>query len=189
MSEPLRNVRSGRRREPLGLRALFDAHYPSIWRLLHRLGVRPAQVDDAAQEVFWVAARRLSDIKRGSEHAFLYGVALRVASQEVRRQAAAMPLAAVEEITPLADERPWADEQLADKQARALLDEALAALPLDLRAVLVLHELEGLEVRQIAEIEAIPVGTASSRLRRAREEFSAVAKRMRARIEARGGHR
>ena len=188
MSDPLRNVRPDRKREPEGLRALFDAHYPSIWRLLRRLGVRQAQLDDAAQEVFWVAARRLGDIKRGSEPAFLYGVALRVASQEVRRQAAAMPLASVAEIPLLVDERPPADEQLADREARALLDEALAALPLDLRMVLVLHELEGLEVRQIAEIEAIPVGTASSRLRRAREEFSTIAKRMRARLAARGGH-
>jgi RNA polymerase sigma-70 factor (ECF subfamily) len=188
VSEPLRNVRSGTKREPSGLRPLFDAHYPSIWQLLRRLGVRQAQLDDAAQEVFWVAARRLGDIKPGSEHSFLYGVALRVASQEVRRQAAAMPLSALEHGPPLADERPWADEQLADKQARLLLDEALAALPLDLRAVLVLHELEGLDVPQIAEIETIPVGTASSRLRRAREEFSAIAKRMRARLEARGGH-
>jgi RNA polymerase sigma-70 factor (ECF subfamily) len=188
VSEPLHRIRSNAKREPSGLRALFDAHYPSIWRLLRRLGVRQAQLDDATQEVFWVAARRLGDIKRGSESAFLYGVALRVASQEVRSQAAAMPMAALAEVPPLADERPPADEQLADKQARALLDEALAALPLDLRMVLVLHELEGLEVRQIAAIEAIPVGTASSRLRRAREEFSAVAKRMRARLEARGGH-
>lgn len=181
----MRDLRSTAPRDPLGLRALFDAHYPSIWRLLRRLGVRSAHLDDAAQEVFWVAARRLRDIKRGSESAFLYGVALRVASQEVRRQAAAMPLA---EVPFLVDERPLADEQLAEQEARALLDEALAALPLDLRAVLVLHELEGLEVRQIAAIEAIPVGTASSRLRRAREEFSAIAKRMRARMEARGGH-
>jgi len=77
---------------------------------------------------------------------------------------------------------------LAERQARALLDDALDALPQDLRAVLVLHELEGLELRQIAEIEAIPVGTASSRLRRAREEFSLIAKRMRARLQARGGN-
>jgi len=60
-----------------------------------------------------------------------------------------------------------------------MLDEVLNRLPVDLRTVFVLHELEGLEVREIAEIEGIPVGTASSRLRRAREEFSAVARRVR----------
>jgi RNA polymerase sigma-70 factor (ECF subfamily) len=170
------------------LRALFEAHYPSIWRLLRRLGVRPAQIDDAAQEVFWVAARRLTDIEPGREHSFLYGVALRVASNEVRRQSAAMPVASLDEIPSLSDQRPSAEEQLVEWQARALLDDALNRLPLDLRAVLVLHEIEGLEVRQIAEIEAIPVGTASSRLRRAREEFSAIAKRIRARLQAPGGN-
>jgi RNA polymerase sigma-70 factor (ECF subfamily) len=50
--------------------------------------------------------------------------------------------------------------------------------------VLVLFELEGLDVRAIAEIEAIPVGTVGSRLRRAREEFSAAAKRLRAALQA-----
>ncbi len=169
------------------LRALFEAHWPSIWRLLRRLGVRPAQIDDAAQEVFWIAARRLPDIKPGSERSFLYGVALRVAAQEARRQLSSLPHVTLEEVPRLADQRPSADEQLADEQARALLDDALDGLPQDLRAVLVLHEIEGLEVRQIAEIEAIPLGTASSRLRRAREEFAAIARRMRARLRARGG--
>ena len=60
---------------------------------------------------------------------------------------------------------------------------------MDLRTVFVLHELEGLEVRQIAEIEEIPVGTASSRLRRARETFSAIAKRVRAGLISCGGRR
>ena len=60
-------------------------------------------------------------------------------------------------------------------------------MPSDLRTVFVLFELEGIEVRQIAELEAIPVGTASSRLRRAREEFSAISKRVRAGLMSRGG--
>jgi RNA polymerase sigma-70 factor (ECF subfamily) len=165
--------------EAMDLRALFDKHYASVWRLLRRLGVRFEQVDDATQEVFWVAARRLSDIEPGREHSFLYGVALRIAASELRRQRAAMPLAELEQIPFLADQRPSPEEQLSERQARAMLDEVLNRLPVDLRTVFVLHELEGLEVREIAEIEGIPVGTASSRLRRAREEFSAVARRVR----------
>ena len=51
----------------------------------------------------------------------------------------------------------------------------------------VLFEIEDLEIRQVAEIQEIPVGTASSRLRRAREEFSAIAKRVRAKLIAQGG--
>lgn len=166
--------------QALDLRALFNAHYGSIWRLLRRLGVRSAQLDDAAQEVFWVAARRVGDIRPGSEQSFLYGVALRVAAQEGKKQRAAEPLADAEAIPRMTDLGPSPEEQLAHRQARELLDEVLDALPPELREVFVLFELEGLEVREIAAIQQIPGGTASSRLRRAREEFSAIAKRIRA---------
>lgn len=164
------------------LRGLFRAHYASVWRLLRRFGVPLAQLDDAAQEVFWVAARRFADIEAGREKAFLYGVALRVASNEQRRAQAnaelTRPLADLELV--LTDLAPTPEESLEQRRALLLLDTALRHLPLELRTVLVLFELEGMEVSKIAEIEGIPVGTASSRLRRAREEFSAVAKRLRA---------
>jgi len=166
--------------QTLDLRALFDAHYASIWRLLRRLGVSRAQLDDAAQEVFWVAARRVRDIRPGREQSFLYGVALRVASQEAKKQRASEPLADVEAVPRMTDLGPSPEEQLAHRQARELLDEILDALPPELRSVFVLFELEGLELREIATIQQIPLGTASSRLRRAREEFSAIAKRVRA---------
>ena len=166
------------------LRALFEAHYASIFRLLKRFGVPTAQLDDAAQEVFWVAARRLADIEPLREHAFLYGVALRVASNILRRQRS-LATSHDESLLELSDEAPSPEQLLEQRQARALLDVALARLPLELRTVFVLFELEGLAVRDIAELEEIPLGTASSRLRRAREEFSAICKRMRATMAAR----
>jgi RNA polymerase sigma-70 factor (ECF subfamily) len=132
----------------MDLRSLFEMHYTSMWRLLRRLGVRPDQLDDATQEVFWGAARRLSDIEAGREHSFLYGVALRVAASEMRRQKATMPLADVEQIPLLVDQRPSPEEQLVERQAREILDDVLNRMPNDLRTVLVLCELEGLEVRQ-----------------------------------------
>jgi RNA polymerase sigma-70 factor (ECF subfamily) len=170
-SEPARDVR-----------ALFEAHYASVWRLLRRFGVPAAQLDDAAQEVFWVAARRFADIEPGREKSFLYGVALRVASNELRRaQASAEATAPLDDLEwMLSDLAPTPEESLEQRRALRLLDAALARLPLELRTVLVLFELEGLEVGKIADIEAIPLGTASSRLRRARQEFSAIAKRLRA---------
>ena len=53
------------------LETLFEAHYADVWRLLRRFGVRASELDDAAQEVFWVAARKLADIRAGRERAFL----------------------------------------------------------------------------------------------------------------------
>ncbi len=171
----------------LDLRALFEKHYASMWRLLRRLGVPQAQLDDATQEVFWVATRRLGDIEPGRESAFLYGVALRVAAGELRQLKTAMPLVEIGHAPAMVDERPSPEEQLVARQARQLLDDALNRMPSDLRTVFVLFELEGIEVRLIAELEEIPVGTASSRLRRAREEFSAITKRVRAGLTSRGG--
>jgi RNA polymerase sigma-70 factor (ECF subfamily) len=125
--------------EATDLRSLFEMHYASMWRLLRRLGVRPDQVDDATQEVFWVAARRLSDIQPGCEHSFLYGVAVRVAASELRRQKAAMPLAELEQIPLLVDQQPSPEEQIWQRQAREILDEVLSRLPIDLRTVFVLY--------------------------------------------------
>jgi len=170
------------------LPTIFRAHYASIWRLLRRLGVTPARLDDAAQEVFCVAARRLADIDARRAGSFLYGVALRVASGEARRARTAPPLADLDQLERLADEGPSPEERLDQSQARELLDWVLDRLPLELRAVFVLHELEGLEVREIAALQDIPQGTARSRLRRAREEFSAIARRARAVFAPEGRH-
>lgn len=170
------------------LRAIFEAHYASIWRLLRRFGVPAAELDDTAQEVFWVAARRFGDIVPGREHSFLYGVALRVASNVLRRERATPVAADWSALEDLADTRPSPEQALEERRARELMDLVLLRLPLELRTVFVLFELEGLAIRDIAELEEIPVGTASSRLRRAREEFSAASKRLRAAIAAgRGG--
>jgi RNA polymerase sigma-70 factor (ECF subfamily) len=166
--------------KPVDLPGLFRAHYATVWRLLRRLGVRPAQLDDAVQEVFWVAARRLDDIEPGREASFLYGVALRVASGELRRERSSPPLADLDALAGLVDGALSPEEQLEQRRARQLLEWVLDRMPAELRVVFVLFELEGLEVRDIAALHEIPLGTASSRLRRAREEFSAVAKRARA---------
>ncbi len=170
----------------LDIRTLFNAHYASIWRLLRRLGVREEQLDDASQEVFWVAARRLETIQLGSAHAFLYGVALRVAS-DVRRRRNAQPwTSGWEDVDNLITEQANPEECLEQRHARELLGFVLDRLPLELRTVFVLFEIEGMAIKEIAELEGMPQGTVSSRLRRAREEFAAVSQRMRAALAERG---
>lgn len=171
------------------LRALVDGHLDFIGRSLRRLGVPEGDVDDATQQVFLVASRRLDEIKAGSEKSFLFGVALRTAAdvRRSRRRRAAV----VEEGREGADavEESASPEQIAsERQARALLDEVLNAMPLETRTVFVLFELEELTMSEIAHTLEIPQGTVASRLRRAREEFHEQARRLRARAE-RGGQR
>ena len=75
------------------------------------------------------------------------------------------------------------------KQARALLDEVLDAMEEDLRVVFVLFELEGVPTEEIAAMLGLAKGTVASRLRRAREEFHAIARRVQARARHAGGKR
>jgi RNA polymerase sigma factor (sigma-70 family) len=113
---------------PLELRSLFERNYASVWRLLRRFGVLQGQLDDAVQGVFWVAARRLSDIQPEKERSFLYGVALRVASNEVRRRKALPAIESGVELGDLVDVGPGPQEQLEQRQARELLDAVLDRL-------------------------------------------------------------
>src|SRR5262249_19375343 len=63
-------------------------------------------------------------------------------------------------------------DDLADlRRARAMLDEILEEMPLELRVVFILSEIEQMTAANIAELESIPPGTVASRLRRAREIF------------------
>lgn len=67
------------------------------------------------------------------------------------------------------------------KRARLILDDLLAELPEELRAVFVLYEIEGITVPEIAQVLDLAPGTTASRLRRAREAFERGVERHRAR--------
>lgn len=167
--------------------ALFDAHYDAIWRTLRRLGIPDADSDDAAPRVFVVAARRIDTMEVGHEGRYLYGIAVRVASELRRRAPAHREVHDDRTLAALADDAPGPEQQLLESEARDVLDATLAGMPDDLRAVLVLVEIEGLAVADLAASLEVAVGTAASRLRRAREEFTASARRVRARLEGTKG--
>jgi RNA polymerase sigma-70 factor (ECF subfamily) len=155
---------------PHNFSVFVRAEFVWVWRLLRRIGLSPADADDATQQVFLVAARRGGDVAGGSARAFLYGTALRVAANARRslRRRREVPSAAVAE-GPAHELLP--DELLEQRRARVLLDALLAQMPPDLRRVLVLAEIEQLTVPQIADLEGVALGTAASRLRRARAVF------------------
>jgi RNA polymerase sigma-70 factor, ECF subfamily len=152
------------------LRGLVQDHFDFVWRLLRRFGVAECDADDAAQRVFWVASGKLESIHVGAERSFLYGTSRRVAWSVLRdrnRRCEIEGLAAAQ----LAENGPLPDEEVERRRRVAMLDEILAELPEDLKAVFVLCELEGLTAPEVAKLESIPVGTVASRLRRARQEL------------------
>jgi RNA polymerase sigma-70 factor (ECF subfamily) len=150
------------------LEQIFNDNYRLVWRVVRRLGLPVDAADDAAQHVFLIAAERLDDILLGSERSFVFGTALRLARTYKRKLARELPS---EEGDRAPSPLPRPDELADQKRARDILDMVLEELPEELRTIFVLFELEGLTTPEIAQLCQIPVGTAASRLRRAREKF------------------
>jgi RNA polymerase sigma-70 factor (ECF subfamily) len=150
------------------LARMIESDYRLIWRLLRRLGLPEHSVDDATQQVFLIAAERLDDIQERSERAFAFGTALRVA-QSLRRKLGREQGGA--DADQNASALPGPDELSEQRRARETLNRLLEEMPIELRAVFVLFEIEGLTSPEIAELAGVPLGTVASRLRRARESF------------------
>lgn len=161
---------------------VYRDHAPFVWRVLRRLGVAPAEVEDACQEVFLVVHRKLAGFEhRSSLRTWLYGIAVHCASdlrRRVRRSPAA-PATVVAPVEPAVD--PAQPGSVAQRQARAVLDEILDQLDHDKRAVFVLYELEELTMAEVAGAVGCPLQTAYSRLHAARAAVEAAVKRRRAR--------
>lgn len=151
------------------LRGWVDAYLDFVARVLRNAGTPAAEVDDAVQRVFIVAARRFADVVPGSERGFLLGIALNEAAH-ARRSAARRREVPDSELPERVDGAT--PEQLTGlKRDRQLLEQILDQLDPDLRTVFVLFEFEELTMAEIKSALGIPAGTVASRLRRAREQF------------------
>lgn len=167
-------------------RAVRDC-FQFIWRCLRRFGVGSEDaVDDAAQRVFEIAAQKRELIVPGKERAFFFKTAVLVAAEARRAARRTREEPDSGAMLSVADPSPNPELLLDRCRSRKLLDSVLEQLPLELRAVFVLFELEGLATPEIAELLDLPLGTAASRLRRAREEFQLEVKRLQARLSHRG---
>ncbi len=152
-------------------------HFAFVWRVLRRLGLAPADADDAAQRVMMVATKRLDDIRPGQERAFLYRTSAFIVARERRGRQRRREEPGVELD---GESHPGGDPEalLVERRALERLDAVLVGMPDDLRAAFVLFEIEGLSKVEVAEALEIPAGTAASRLRRAREDFARRAHRL-----------
>jgi RNA polymerase sigma-70 factor, ECF subfamily len=170
------------------LRSLFDDNFELVGRVVRNLGVPPSEVDDVLERVFSSAAARLADIADGSERAFLLQAAVRWAANARRARARIREIGCDE--LPDVPDRSASPEELAEgRRAATILDELLAAMPVDLRAVFVLDEIEEMSRSEIAQVLDIPEGTVASRLRRAREDFESKLGRWKRQAAERGDRR
>ncbi len=145
---------------------------------LRRLGVTEADLPDVTQDVFVTVYRRLSTYDRNRPiRPWLFGVAFRVAADHLRlsrHKREVIPDVRLD----TEDPTPGPDDALLGQQARALARRALTQLDIRHRTVLVMHDLWDQPANEIAQALQIPLKTVYTRLRIARERFTAAAGRI-----------
>jgi len=160
-------------------RALFETQFSYVWYALKRLGVAERDLEDVAQQVFLQVHGQLPKFDgRRPLRPWLFSFAYNAASnyRALSRHRVELSVVPPEQTCPKAA----ADEQLITRQELELAELALSRVSLDRRAVLLLHEVEGHSMPEIAESLSIPLNTAYSRLRLAREEYEQAVRRLRA---------
>lgn len=161
---------------------IFATHFRYCWLSLKRLGVNGGDLEDLTHEVFLrVHAQLLQHDPERPLRPWIFNIALGLASN-YRRLARHRLQFHAEPPERIAD-GPSADERLIANERNAMVQRALEQVPLQHRAVLILHDMDEVAVPQIATSLGIGTNTAYSRLRLGREAF----RRALEKLQTRGG--
>lgn len=152
--------------------ALFEAHKRRVYSLCLRMTGNTAEAEDLAQEAFLQLFRKISTFR--SESAFstwLHRLAVNVVLMHLRKKG--LQQISLDEVDNSQDEpvkRDYGsdDRRLVGSVDRIGLQKAIADLPPGYRMVFVLHDVEGYEHNEIAEIMKCSVGNSKSQLHKAR---------------------
>ena len=157
---------------------LFDAEYDFVHHSLRRLGVPTRDLEDVAHDTFMKVYENLAryDPTR-PVRPWLFAFAFRFASDYRRLARHRIQLGA--EPDDLVSSQPTAEDLAARREAGAIAEAAILTIPVEQRAVFLLHELDETPMKAIAEHLEIPINTGYSRLRLAREAFAAAIARFR----------
>ena len=146
-------------------RLLYQRHQQRIRAILHQL-CDGAVLDDLVQEVFLRAWKGLPKFRQSAQFStWLYRIAWNVASDH--RQSAAQGRSRLQVLTQHSPRQQEAPDVM-HLHYQDMVQRGLAQLSFEHRTVLVLHDLEELPQKEIAEMLEIPVGTVKSRLFHAR---------------------
>jgi RNA polymerase sigma-70 factor (ECF subfamily) len=159
---------------------IFGRYSAYVWTALRRLGAEQRDLEDLTHDVFVSVFRHLSEYDPSRPiKPWLFAFAFRVASDSRRRMRRRPEV--IGEPADARDPSPSAVEQLLARERRELAWAALETLELGRRAVFVLHELDGYSIPEVAASLGMPLATAYSRLRLARQDFDRAASRLRSR--------
>jgi RNA polymerase sigma-70 factor (ECF subfamily) len=169
-----------RLREPTAAEGLVANYGERAYRLTIGITGNKQDAEEAVQDAFWSVIRKI-DTFRG-ESAFgswVYRIVSNAAYAKVRRRPQAIGERAIDEALPAFDENgrhagplvDWSsriDDPAVQTELRTVLSSALSELPAGYRAVIVMHDVEGWSMAEVANCLGITVATAKTRAHRAR---------------------
>jgi RNA polymerase sigma-70 factor (ECF subfamily) len=164
------------RRGELGaFEELYRAHSGRLFSLAVRMLGNPADAEDQLQEIFLSAHRKLESFRGESAlGTWLYRLGMNQILDHVRSRAAktGQMTDGLDDASLLAD---VSSRRLAERAIdRIDLERAVAELPEGCRAAFVLHDVEGLEHREVSEVLGIAEGTSKSQVHKARLRLRAL---------------
>ena len=154
---------------------LFERHYPALARFFrNKLGT---EADDLIQKTFLACVEARQRFEgRSSFRTFIFAVAHNVLRRELRDRSRGEAID-VDEVS-LASVSPTPSTALARKREHRTLLAALRHVPASAQVLLELHYFEGMTAPEIADVFAIGVSTAKTRLRRGRLLLERVAREL-----------
>ena len=176
--------------------SIVASHQERLFRLCERLLGDTEEARDAAQDVFLKAYRKAADVRpQGQVYTWLYRIAVNHCLNKLRRRKLVRFLrwdAPAEGDSPAFDPPDTAADPAATLEARRRWQAtraAIARLPENQRAVLVLVRFEGLSYKQVAEVLGITEGAVESRLVRAMRRLEAAQEAESSRVSSTEGKR
>jgi RNA polymerase sigma-70 factor, ECF subfamily len=155
----------------LAFEDVYRQHFDFACRSLCLLGVTPDTLEDAAQDVFGIASRRLCEFSgKSSVKTWIFAIVQRVASNHRRSQRRKRsPLEPLLDVSD--DDAPTPEDSAEAAQSAALIRSFADNLDEGRRALLVLGLIEGVPMRELAASQGIPLHTAYSRIRALRSSL------------------
>jgi len=147
-------------------------HLDAAFNYARWLTRNDADAEDVVQDAVVRAFRFFSSVRTDNARSWLFTIVRRTWYARLAKRGNRIPSTEYDELTDRRSaEVPRVDELLIRREQAERVRCAVEQLPVDLREVIVLRELEGLSYQEIATVVNIPIGTVMSRLSRARERL------------------
>ena len=164
--------------------ALYNLHKRRVYSLCLRMTANTAAAEDLTQEAFLQLFRKIGTFRGESAFStWLHRMAVNVVLMQLRKKS--LPVVPLEENIETEEETPRKepgadDPRLAGSVDRMQLQRSIASLPPGYRMIFLLHDVEGYEHNEIAEMVGCSIGNSKSQLHKARMKLREILKTSRA---------